>query len=204
MTNIVGALKEKVKTNVTAMRDWRYQRTCEHELKAEGPYFMLFYLLCVYMSLYYIRPFEWIESLRGTPIFMVLGVISIAALVFAAIGGKIKLFRYKTDVMMAGFVVAIMLSHLSHGYVGGAVDSVSNFLPSLVGYFLVAHALDSKEKVHSFVLLLIGLSTFLAYEVYVQSAHGFALGGLAPMMEYQHNAEGIRIGLPRALWYGPF
>ena len=48
--------------------------------------------------------------------------------------------------MMAGFVAAIMLSHLSHGYVGGAVDSVSKFLPSLVGYFLVAHALDSKER----------------------------------------------------------
>ena len=64
--------------------------------------------------------------------------------------------------------------------------------------------LTRKREVHSFVLLLIGLTTFLAYELDVQSAHGFAIGGLAPLMEYQKNAEGVRIGLPRALWYGPF
>ena len=165
---------------------------------------MLFFLLCLYISLYYIRPFEWVDSLRGVPIFLCLGVVSIVALIFAGMSGQIRLFRYKTDVMMVGFVVAIMLSRLSYGYVGGAVESINKFLPSLVGYFLVAHAIDSKEKVHSFVLLLIGLPTFLAYEAYVQSVHGFSLGGLLPLMEYQNNAEGVRIGLQRALWYGPF
>ncbi|BCR05281.1 hypothetical protein DESUT3_23500 [Desulfuromonas versatilis] len=164
---------------------------------------MLFFLLCLYISLYYIRPFEWMPGLYGSPIFMVLGVVSIVALLMAWGSGKIKLFRYKTDVMMVGFVIAIVLSHLSHGYIGGAIDGVRDFLPSIVGYFLVAHALDSEKKVNGFVFLLTGLTIFLAYQAWLQSVHGVSWGGMEPLIQYQ-NAEEGRVGLLRVRWFGPF
>jgi O-antigen ligase len=165
---------------------------------------MLFFLLCVYISLYYIRPFEWVPGLVGTPIFLVLGVVSILALLFAWVSGKIRLFRYKTDVMVLGFTVAIALSHLSHGYIGGAVDSLIDFSPALVGYFLVAHALDSQKKVQWFVFLLVGLTTVLGYEAWLQSVQGFSHGGMDPLIQYQTNLEGVREGLPRVRWFGMF
>lgn len=165
---------------------------------------MLFFLLCLYISFYYIRPFEWVPGVMGTPIFLVLGVVSILALLFAWGAGKIRIFRYKTDVMMVGFVAAIVLSHLSHGYFGGAIDGVRDFLPSIVGYFLVAHALDSERKVKGFVFLLTGLTLFLAYQSWLQSVHGVAWGGMEPLIQYQYNGEGERIGLPRVRWFGMF
>jgi len=165
---------------------------------------MLFFLLCLYISLYYIRPFEWVPGLVGTPIFLVLGVVSILALLFAWVSGTIRLFRYKTDVMMVGFVAAIVLSHLSHGYFGGAIDGVRDFLPAIVGYFLVAHALDSEKKIKGFVFLLTGLTVFFAWQAWLQSVHGVSFGGMEPLVQYQYDDEGARVGLSRVRWFGMF
>lgn len=165
---------------------------------------MLFYLLCIYVSLYYIRPFEWYDPLRGMPIFSVLGMICLLAIFFCWATNKIRLFAYKTDYMMSGFVLAMILSHLSHGYFGGAIDSIKQFLPSLVGYFLIAHGLDNREKIDRFVLLLIILSTYLGYEAWLQATQGFSHGGLEPLYQQVTNADGIREVLPRVRWYGMF
>ncbi|APG26441.1 hypothetical protein A7E78_00305 [Syntrophotalea acetylenivorans] len=165
---------------------------------------MLFYLLCIYVSLYYIRPFEWYGPLRGLPIFAVLGIICLLALFYCWATDKIRLFAYKTDYMMAGFVLAIVLSHLSNGYFGGAVDSVMQFLPSLVGYFLIAHGLDNRQKVNRFILLLIVLSTYLGYEAWLQHSQGFSHGGLEPLYQQITNADGVREPLLRVRWYGLF
>ena len=165
---------------------------------------MLFLILCTYISLYYIRPFDWIEVIRGEHVFQVIGIISIVALLLAWFSGKIRLFRYKTDVMMAGFTFAIILSHVSHLWFGGAFNSTRLFLPSFVGYFLAAHALDSTKKIHYFILLLIGLTTFLAFEAFLQSTLGHASGNLAPIVDTNLNKDGILIYIHRAIWYGTF
>ena len=165
---------------------------------------MLFLLLCIYISLYYIRPFEWSESMQGVPIFLSLGVVSILAILAALLSGKVKPFKYKTDAMMAGLVAAIALSHLISGYVGGAVGSISTFLPSIVAYFLVVYGLDSKKKIHGFVFLLTALTCFLAYEAYVQSTQGMTHGGMLPYVQSQLAPDGSKIDFPRARWFGPF
>jgi O-antigen ligase len=165
---------------------------------------MLYLLLCVYIALYYIRPFEWVPGLVGTPIFLWLGVVSILALLLAWGTGTIRLFRFKTDVMMVGFVAAIVLSHLSHGYFGGAIDGVRDFLPAIVGYFLVAHALDSEKKIKGFVFLLTGLTVFLAYQAWLQSVHGVSFGGMEPLIQKYYDEDGVQVGLPRVRWFGMF
>ncbi len=165
---------------------------------------MLFFLLCLYIACYYIRPFEWIPGLIGSPLFVVLSAFSILVLISSWAGKKINLFRYKTDQLMLGFIVAIALSHLSHGYFGGAVDSLQKFLPILVGYFLVAHGLDSRKKINLFIILLIALTGFLAYEGIIEGTTGFSHGGMTPIYEYSTNTDGVRTELPRVRWFGPF
>lgn len=165
---------------------------------------MLFFLLCFYIVCYYIRPFEWIPGLIGSPIFSVMGGISIIALLLAWSNGKIRLFQYKTDQLVLGFTLAIVLSHLSHGYIDGAVISLQSFFPIIVGYFLVAHGLDSKKKINWFILLLIGLTTILAYEGVLQVTDGMSHGGMEPFYQRVINADGVLIELPRIRWFGPF
>lgn len=165
---------------------------------------MLFYLLCIYVSLYYIRPFEWYGPLRGLPIFSVLGVLCVIALFLSWGGGKIRLLQYKTDQLMLGFIFAIALSHLSHGYIGVALDALQSFFPILVGYFLVAHGLDSKKKINWFILLLIGLTCVLAFEGVLQVVVGVSHGGLEPLYQSIINVDGVAEELPRIRWFGPF
>ncbi len=165
---------------------------------------MLFLLLCLYTALYYIRPFEWSEALQGVPVFLCLGVISILALLVAWMTGRIRLFRHKTDVMMIGFVASIAISHIGHGYLGGAFRSVLNFLPSIVGYFLVAYGIDSRKKIQGFIVLLVCLTSFLAYEAHVQSTQGMTHGGMQAYIQFHSDPDGEKIGTPRARWFGPF
>jgi putative inorganic carbon (hco3(-)) transporter len=167
---------------------------------------MLFLILCLYVSLYYIRPSEWVNenALRDTSMFQVMGIISIILMVIAIAKGKIRIFRYKTDVMVLGFSGAIVLSHLSHAYVWGAINSFNDILPSILSYFLVVYAINSEKKIKVFVVLLIVLSLFLSFEAILQSITGFSTGGMAPKIQISFNANGDEIQYLRAQWFGPF
>jgi len=114
------------------------------------------------------------------------------------------MFRYKTDVMMTGFVAAIIMSHISHGYFGGALNSMLDFLPALAGYYLVAHSLNSERKVKWFMFLLIALTVFLSYEACLQSFYGVAQGGLKPLFQQVTNAAGVQETVLRVRWFGMF
>ncbi|WP_020676387.1 O-antigen ligase family protein [Geopsychrobacter electrodiphilus] len=165
---------------------------------------MLYFLTCFYIGLYYVRPFDWLPGLRGLPIFSVLGVVCILALFICGVGGKNKAFKYKTDLMVLGFVLAIVFSHLRHGYLGGAYDSLMFFFPSLVAYFLIVYALDSPKKIKFFVFFLICLSSFLAIEAYLQITTGYSHGGMEPMSQWFYGDEGLRYVIYRARWFGTF
>lgn len=166
---------------------------------------MLFFFACLYVALYYIRPFEWVPGLIGLPVFYVFSLVCVVALLGAAVSGQIKLFKYKTDLLVVGFTLAIVLSHLRHGYIAGVIEGVRHFFPILVGYFLIAHALDTKKKINIFLLLLIGLTTFLAYESYLQITTGIAHGGLEPLLQKNGYSEGgVRLYTTRTRWYGVF
>lgn len=166
---------------------------------------MLFVVTCIYVALYYIRPFEWVPGLIGKPILLVVGVVAVLALLLSWAGGKIRLFQYKSDIFVLGLTIAIVLSHIRHGYLGGVVTSFVSFFPTLVGYFLVAYALNSRKKINLFLLLLIGLTTFLGYEAYLQFTTGHAIGGLMPLYEHGgYNDDGVRQFITRTRWYGTF
>ena len=166
---------------------------------------MLFFLACLYVALYYIRPFEWVPVLMGKPVFFILSLISLAALLLAWGNGRIKLFTYKTDIMVLGFTLAIVMSHLRHGYIIGAIEGVREFFPVIIGYFLIAYALDTRVKIQWFVLLLICLTSFLAYESYLQVTTGAAHGGMEALLERNgYDEVGAYIFVTRTRWYGVF
>ncbi len=166
---------------------------------------MLSFLVFSYLALYYIRPTEWIPGFIGTPILFVFGVISILFLGAGVISNRFtNVLNGQTEQMMFGFVVAIVLSHLSHFYIGGATDSFNSFLPTMTGFFLVICFIDSRKRLNVFLLLLIFLTTYLAYEGWLQHTTGFAHGGLEPLYEKEMLPEGESILVPRIRWYGMF
>ncbi len=166
---------------------------------------MLFFLLCLYVSLYYIRPFEWVPGLVGAPIFFIVALLSLLVLFMAWGQGRLRLFQIKSDWMVAGMIVAIVLSHLSHGDYFAIIPSIITFFPAFVGYYLVAHGLSTERQVNIFTLLLIWLSVFLGFEGILQFHTGFAHGGLEPFYAWRETVDGVLLNdLARIRWYGLF
>lgn len=165
---------------------------------------MLFGLLCIYIVFYYVRPLEWVSGLAGSQIFQVIGVISVCALFNEWLSRRIQFYRYRSDTMMTGFVVAMVISNVIHGNFGVMLESLKGFFPVLVGYFLIANSLNSRKRIENFTFLLILLTVFLASQAILEAATGSGLGGIEPILSHGSIIDGAEIKIPRARWYGVF
>lgn len=161
-------------------------------------------MACLYIAFYYIRPTEWMPGMVGLSIFWLLGIFSVGVLLLNALSGTIKLLNSDSEKMMGGLIAAIIISHLSHGYIGGVIDSIDGFLPTMVGYFLMSCSISNLRRYNGFVLLLIALTTFLAYEGWLQYKTGFAHGGAAPLVIRMQALDGGITEMIRISWYGIF
>lgn len=136
---------------------------------------------------------------------MIVGVISIIAIVFSVTSGQCpNVLTGNVERMMLGLTVAIFLSHLSHGYAGGAINSFEKFLPSLVGFFLVLSSIKERKQFDIFILFLIALISFVAFEGIQQYRTGYAIGGVEPFYQNAIGLDGERLSLARIRWYGLF
>jgi len=166
---------------------------------------MNFALLLIYLLIYIIRPSEWVPGMVGTPLLMIVGVLSVVTIILGVISGKSSnVLSGDVERMMLGFIVSICLSQLFHGYFGGAINSIERFLPSMVGFFLVVTAVNERKKFNLLVLVLVALVSFVAYQGIQQFNTGYAIGGMEPVYEYATATDGERIRIPRVRWYGIF
>jgi O-antigen ligase len=140
----------------------------------------------------------------NTPLLLVVGLICIFSIIAVFLSRKAKLTGNGSEKMMLGFILAIIFSHLSHFYIHGALDSLKDFIPVVVGYFLIIIAVKNENKLNSFILLLVMLSTFLAYEGWRQHETGYAIGGMTPYMEQRISNNGTITVVERIRWYGVF
>ncbi len=166
---------------------------------------MLTFLIILYMFLYYLRPTEWVPGIIGAPLLMVIGVVSLLILGFGAVSRKFpNIFTGQIEKTMFGLTAAVLLSHISHGYIGGAIDSFNKFLPTITGFLLVISYINSRQRLKLFIMLILGLTLFLAYEGWLQHTTGFAHGSLEALIENKEQLEGSSIKVTRIRWYGVF
>ncbi len=166
---------------------------------------MTFIATCVFVLLYIIRPFEIMSSWQGLPVLFIAGVVAGIFLMIDVFRGNVKLFNNGTDQMMLGFYIAIGLSHFSHLYFGGMVQSMQDFFPVFIGYFLVAHSIDSEKKLKIFFAILIFCAAFLACEGALEAKNGVSYFGVKPLkQELGLNEDGILKYDTRIKWVGPF
>lgn len=166
---------------------------------------MLTFVVIIYMILYYLRPAEWVPGIIGAPLLMIVGGISLLILGFGAASRQFPhIFSGQSERFMFGFMASILMSHIVHTYVGGTITSFNTLLPTLTGFLLVTCYIDSRQRLNLFLVLLIALTVFLAYEGWLQYTTGFAHGGLDPLFQNATNADGERIQIPRIRWYGVF
>lgn len=116
-----------------------------------------FFWLLTYLVILYLRPQEYVPTFVDTPLVPV-------SLLFAAavwLIGQEKRFNAPQHGLMLALVAMMMLSVLASGWVGGAVKVFTQFVPTLLVYFLVSTSVDSLKRLREICLLLSVMSVVM-------------------------------------------
>lgn len=142
----------------------------------------------------------------GLPILQCLGVVTLIFIVFECITGRLKIIETGTDLMFFGFLFSIILSQIFSGWLGGVVVVFQKMLPVVVGYLIVRSALDSRDSVKRYVIVLICVTAFIGYEGWLQATSGMSHGGMTPITEGEVIAgqDEVSSRISRIRWYGVF
>lgn len=162
---------------------------------------MKFFFTCLFVALYLIRPFEFLPSLYGSPILLIVGCLGLLSVLFPLINGQTK--WCETDTFMLGFMVAILFSHASHFYLGGVIASFENFLPVFLGYFLVSFAVTTRKQIVFMCYLIAVCTCFIAVEGCLEHSRGISYFGIEPLWQ-NYSVDGQRLTHNRIKWLGPF
>lgn len=144
---------------------------------------MTFALLLCYLTVIYLRPAEWIPWMQGWQIMdaVMLGSLFFLFLVVALTKGS-NLVRIPHNRLLLGFFAAIVLSHVTNGYIGGMIHSVTAFLVNVITYFLVVNVVTTPRKLQVSLWLLVTLTSLLAWQGIVQAATGIGWAGQLPAL----------------------
>jgi len=132
-----------------------------------------------YLLFLYVRPQEFIPGFVGMPVMMLLGSATFAFTVLH-MGLKknpLGLSRAPQNYLMLWFLLAFPISHLANMNMHGASQSVQDFLPTVLLYFMISIIVTTQKKVRIFLYLLSLLTVFLAGQGIYQYYTGVGIGG---------------------------
>jgi len=159
---------------------------------------MSFITLLLYITAIYIRPQEWVPQIYGWPLINILAIVTaFCVLIEAGMNQKLRVNEPQIILLLA-FLGCIVMSHLSHGYLGGAWDSFLKFGPNVVMFFLFVNALNTEKRIKIAIWLIIILTAVLAVQGIYQYNHGFGWAG-QPLSQVTKETPNGRI-----TWIGIF
>ena len=132
--------------------------------------------LMVYLALVIIRPQDY-PAMEGFGV----PVLPIAlALAFGAwlVQRKPKSFAAPTYPLFVAFIVVAMASVAINGWVGGAIEMMSQFLPILIAFTLVAHAARDGRNLLRLMVTLVACAFVLALHGIEQDGLGAGWTGI--------------------------
>ncbi len=154
--------------------------------------FLLLYIVAVY-----IRPQEWVPGMYSWPLmYWLILVTAFAAIVETSMRKKIRLSE-TPNLLMLGFFGCILLSHLSHTYLKGTIDSFASFSTNVILFFLFVNILISAKKIKAAIWLIIIVTFILAIEGIQQHKNGIGWAGQTPFFDLSRGEMRIR-------WIGIF
>ncbi len=101
----------------------------------------------------FLRPAEFVEALADLPIYegLILSTLVLAATSMEPHFHWRAMLRQPITLCATGMLVAIVLSHLSHFYLGGVRDSGTEFLKTLIYYGLAVTVVNSVPRLRLFL-----------------------------------------------------
>jgi len=146
-------------------------------------FFEPFLGLANYLVFLYLRPQEFAGGFVGMPVMLVLGSATFAMMLLhsAFTSRSLALKGAPQNILMILFLAAIVLSHLAHLYLHGAVSSGRSFLSTLVMYLLIANLVTTEAKLKATLHIMALLTLVLAVQGIYQHFTGVGLAGQTPI-----------------------
>jgi len=137
-------------------------------LNPARPYF---YLLA-YIVVLYIRPQEYVPSLIESPLVPV-------SLLFAALFwlvAQARNFEAPQHKLILGLLVGIFISVLIAAGFSAAIAAVTDFIPTLLLFYLTATSVDSLKRFREICIVLTAVTAVIALHGYQQAANELGVG----------------------------
>ena len=151
---------------------------------------MLAFLTLLYLGLIYIRPAEIFVAWQQVPAVMISAVLVAIGLAMSLLMRPRGLIASAQDWFLVLFAMAIAMSCVANGWVGGVAVSMGEFLPALFLYVLIACSFQSYGSIRTATFVWLCLNVVLAISGIVQHQTGTGLGGVT-MIEGRIRGSGI-------------
>jgi putative inorganic carbon (HCO3(-)) transporter len=153
---------------------------------------VLYLSALLYLAVLYIRPAEIVPTLEGVPLVDWLTIASAIIMIATLFVRPRRPTLSAMDAYIALFWVAIVVSNLAWGWLGGAYKGLLDFAPVVFFYLLVRVAIDTPGRLRGFVHVFVALNVLLAINGIVQYHTGLGIGNVTTVgLENRIRGTGI-------------
>jgi putative inorganic carbon (HCO3(-)) transporter len=145
-----------------------------------------------YLAFLYIRPMDFVPSLEGAPIMLMLGAATAALVILhQAVRKRALVFaRVPQHLFVLWVYVAVVASRMAMGHVRGSFEATLDFVPTVVMYFLIVELTTTPGRVKTLFFVITHLTLALAVQGIIQYFTGTGLGG---QESYQGRIQAVGI-----------
>jgi putative inorganic carbon (hco3(-)) transporter len=138
----------------------------------------MFPLILLYLVLTIVRPQDYMPMLVGVPLLPVVLVLAFMCWLVS----HAKTFAAPQFLLLPAFLVVLMLSQVTNGWSGGALDQLTKFGPMVIAFFVFAACCTSRQRVVVAMVVFVLCSIVLALHGVEQHRTGIGWTGM-PMSD---------------------
>jgi O-antigen ligase len=134
----------------------------------------MFPLILLYVVLTIIRPQDYVPGLDTVPILPVVLLMAFAAWLVS----KEKTFEAPQFVILPAFLLILMISQVTNGWTGGALDELAHFGPVVVAFFVFGASCSTQKRVQVAMSVFVACAAVLALHGVEQAQLGVGWTGI--------------------------
>lgn len=150
---------------------------------------MLHFWVLLYMAAIYVRPGEIVPAFGAIPILDYLSAIAAMGAGVSLLLSPRSFWGQPQDKLFLIYWMAVLVSNPAWGWIGGALEALTEFAPVVMCYFLIRLGVRNVAELRRFTRFFVVLNLFLAFNGLLQIYTGAGLGPVAAM----ETREGVRI-----------
>lgn len=134
----------------------------------------MFPLILLYLVLTIVRPQDYIAALVGIPVLPVVLVLAF----LSWLGSRAKTFAAPQYAILPLFLLVLMISQATNGWVGGMMDQLGKFGPTVISFFILSAACTTRRHVLVTMAVIATCSFVLALHGVEQARDGVGWTGI--------------------------